>query len=275
MSQILAIISAALYGVADFSGGTATRSLSAWRVTAWSEVFGIPMLVLGLLVVDAPSVTGHDLIAGAIGGLFALVGVAMLYSALAAGTMSVVSPITGAVAALIPVVWGVSSGESIDAIQWFGITLAVFAVILMTNGRSHTRITPTVLLQALVAAVGFGIFFVALGQTNQASGLWPLAAARALSIPLAFLVAALRRSAAPPPGTLIGIVAFVGLADMASNLIGLTALQIGPLGINSVLISLYPAFTVAAAVVILRESPTMSQRVGIVGALVAAVILTV
>jgi drug/metabolite transporter (DMT)-like permease len=53
----------------------------------------------------------------------------------------------------------------------------------------------------------------------------------------------------------------------------LFALQTGPLGITVVLTSIYPAFTVIAAVVVLRERPTALQRSGIVLALVAAVLL--
>jgi len=275
MSQLLAIISSAFYGIADFSGGLASRSLAAWRVTAWSQLVGVVLLLGGLFVVEAPTVEGQDLLYGAVGGLFGLLGVAMLYTALAAGTMSVVSPITGVLAATFPIAWGLFSGETISAAQWFGIALASLAVVLITRTHSETRITRAVLFQAVAAAVGFGLFFIALGQTAEASGLWPLAAARSASIPVAFAIAALYKSSSVPPRALLPIVVFAGLTDMAANLAGLLALQMGPLGINSVLISLYPAFTVLAAIVVLKESPTNVQRIGIAAALVAAAVLAV
>ncbi len=275
MSQVLAIVSAAFYGIADFSGGLASRSLAVWRVTAWAQLFGVVLLLAGLLAIEAPAVKGQDLLYGVVGGLFGLLGVAMLYTALAAGTMSIVSPITGVLAAIFPIVWGLFSGEAIDSAQWFGITLAVVAVVLITRTHSDTRITRTVLFQAIAAAIGFGFFFVALGQTAEASGLWPLVAARSASIPVAFAVAAFYKSAAVPPRALLPMVAFAGLADTAANLAGLLALQMGPLSINAVLMSLYPAFTVLAAIVVLRESPSMVQRLGIATALVAAVMLAI
>lgn len=275
MSQFLAIVSAAFYGVADFSGGVASRSIAAWRVTAWSQLSGVGLLLIGLLAIDAPSIKGQDLLYGAVGGLLGLLGVAMLYMALAAGTMSVVSPITGTLAATFPIAWGLISGETISRAQWFGIALAIVAVVLITRSGSETRITRAVLVQAVAAAVGFGLFFIALGQTSETSGLWPLAAARGASVPVAFVVAGFYRSASLPPRSLLPIVVFVGLTDMAANLAGLLALQMGPLSINSVLMSLYPAFTVLAAIVVLRESPSTIQRVGIATALVAAVILAI
>ena len=47
----------------------------------------------------------------------------------------------------------------------------------------------------------------------------------------------------------------------------LLALQTGPLGVSVVLSSIYPAFTVIAAMIVLRERPTAVQRLGIVLAL--------
>ena len=128
MPQILALISAVLFGVSDFTGGIATRRVSAWVVAAWSQLLGLPILVLGLVVVTSTEVTRHDLMWGAIGGVFGVVGLAIMYSTLAAGKMSVVAPVIGAGAAGIPVMWAVATGETITWINWIGICVAGLAV---------------------------------------------------------------------------------------------------------------------------------------------------
>ena len=51
MSQLLALTSAAFYGLGDFVGGFATRRMALWRVTAWSMFIGIAVLIVGLFVV--------------------------------------------------------------------------------------------------------------------------------------------------------------------------------------------------------------------------------
>ena len=51
------------------------------------------------------------------------------------------------------------------------------------------------------------------------------------------------------------MVAVLGGLDMSANIAVALALQLGPVGINSVLSSLYPVFTVIAAIVLLRERP--------------------
>jgi drug/metabolite transporter (DMT)-like permease len=60
---------------------------------------------------------------------------------------------------------------------------------------------------------------------------------------------------------------------MAANVTITLALQRGPIGISSVLSSLYPAVTALAAVIVLHERPTPRQGVGIALALAAVLAL--
>jgi drug/metabolite transporter (DMT)-like permease len=275
MTQLSAVASAVLYGIADFSGGLASRMTSPWTVTAWSQLLGLPLLCLGLLVVSAPSISASDLAYGAMGGLFGLIGIVALYAALAAGTMSIVSPVTGALSAMLPVAWGLSSGESIAPLQWIGIGIAITSVAMIASDRSDARLSSSVIVLSLVASLGFAAFFIALSQTSPDAGMWPLAASRIVTVPVAFALAATMGVASVPAGRSLKIVTVAGNGDMAANIAILIALQRGPLGVNSVLVSLYPAVTVIAAMVVLGERPTSVQRVGIVLALCAAVALSV
>jgi drug/metabolite transporter (DMT)-like permease len=275
MTQLSAVASAVLYGIADFSGGLASRMTSPWTVTAWSQLLGLPLLCLGLLVVSAPSISASDLAYGAMGGLFGLIGIVALYAALAAGTMSIVSPVTGALSAMLPVAWGLSSGESIAPLQWIGIAIAITSVAMIASDRSDARLSSSVIVLSLVASLGFAAFFIALSQTSPDAGMWPLAASRIVTVPVAFALAATMGVASVPAGRSLKIVTVAGNGDMAANIAILIALQRGPLGVNSVLVSLYPAVTVIAAMVVLGERPTSVQRVGIVLALCAAVALSV
>jgi len=275
MSNLLALGAASLYGVADFAGGLATRRLPAWRVTAWSQILAIPFLVGGVLITGWTSIDLDDVVFGSIGGVLGLVGIVALYGALSEGTMSIVSPMAGVLTATLTVTWGLVSGETIDAVQWTGIVMAVSAVVLIAANRTDTRMTRTVFAKTMIASVGFAGFFIAFAQTSQDAGLVPLAVGRGLSVPVAFLIAASVRTAARPPNDSVGIVVLSGNADVAANIAIVIALQRGPLGISSVLVSLYPMFTVLAAMLILGERPTIPQRLGIILAVVAAALLVV
>ena len=275
MSQLLALTSAALFGFADFAGGLASRTTSAWRVTAWSQLLGVPILLIALATISESNFSAKDMAFGMLAGSVGLVGIAMLYFALASGTMSVVSPIVGVISASIPVIWGLTTGETFGTFEWIGIVAAIVSVVLIAGQRSHVRPTAKIIVQALTAAVAFGVFFIAIGQTTQDSGLWPLAAGRLVTVPIALVVAHLTASAAIPPRDVLPKVAFVAAGDMLANITVLLAIQTGGIGITAVLSGLYPAFTVMAAVLILRERPSTQQRVGIAIAVVAAAMLTV
>jgi drug/metabolite transporter (DMT)-like permease len=223
--------------------------------------------------VPVEEVTAADLAWGAIAGIAGLVGLVILYSTLAAGTMSVVAPISGAVAAAIPVVFDLARGKDMSLLRVLGIALALAVVLLVGLDHSARHLDVRLLLQAAAAGVAFAAFFIALGFTDEASGLWPLVAARSVTIPISFVVALALGVSAPPHGHDLSLVAAAGTLDMGANVAIALALQRGPLGINSVLSSLYPAVTAVVAVVVLKERPSTQQLVGIGLALAAVLAL--
>lgn len=274
MSSSLAIVAALFYGFADFAGGYATRRLSVWTVIAWAQLLGLGLLAVGVVVVPASAVTRADLLWGAGAGLAGLIGLALLYLALARGSMTIAAPISGAVAAVIPVLVDVIAGTGLTTRQWLGVGLALGAILLVGLEHSSGRLDRRSLLYAVVAGALFGVFFVAFSQTDPASGLWPLVTARAISVPIAFAMAASRGVVAPPRSELLGIVAVAGNLDMAANIAGALALQRGPAGVTAVLVSLYPAVTAGMAMLVLRERPTRLQLLGVglaLGAVIALV----
>lgn len=273
MSPLLAALASLFYGIGDFAGGLGSRQISAIRVTPWSQLVGLPLLFVGLVVIGWDDVMAADVVYGALSGVFGLVGMVALYGALAAGTMSTVAPLTGALTALIPVVWGLAGGENITGRQWTGIVLAVVAISLVAREHAHARLTWPVAIRALIASAGFAAFFITLDFTREASGLWPLVAARGVSLVVGLAVLAAIKQITRPERPVLPVVVVAGNADIAANISALLALQTGPLGVTVVLTSIYPVFTALAAVIVLNERPKLVQVVGIALAMVAAVLL--
>jgi len=189
--------------------------------------------------------------------------------------MSIVAPISGVTSAAIPVIADLLFGNTLSTRQWLGIGLAFAAVVLVGYERSSGSADFRLIARAMAAGAAFGFFFIMFAQTSPDSGLWPLVAARATTIPIAFLVAALSGVAAPPPRRDVGLLGFVGSLDMAANVTIALALQRGPLAVNVVLSSLYPAFTAVTAIIVHHERPSSRQSVGVflaLGAIVALVL---
>jgi drug/metabolite transporter (DMT)-like permease len=275
LSQLLALVSAVLFGFGDFTGGYVTRRVSIWTVMLWTQVFGLAILAAGLAVVPWENVTRSDVVWGAAAGLFGITGLGVFYSTLAQGSIAVVAPITGAAGAAIPVIVDLATGGVLDPVQWLGVVLAIGAILLISADRSPGAVENPQVLRALVAGAAFALFFIALSRTAEGSGLWPLAASRVASVPLVAALAVGLRAAQPPGGRDLGLVAAVGSFDMGANVAIALSLQRGSLAVSAVLSSLYPAVTAGLAVVFLEERPKRWQWVGVAAALGAVVALAV
>lgn len=273
MTFILAIGAAVSYGIADFSGGYASKRLPPWGVMAWSQTLGVVALVAGLLVFPAEMVTSADISWGVFAGVGGAIGLGLLYRSLAEGTMSLVSPVAAATSAILPVIIDLATGGELSTLAVIGIVIALVAIVTIARERSHQRLNRRLLAMAIASGAGFGMFFVAIAQTAEASGFWPLVGARAATIPLGFLLHRLLEPPTRPRGVSVRWIAGAGLFDMSANLLIAAALQRGPLGIVSVLSSLYPAVTAMVAMAVLKERLSPTQVAGVGLAMIAVVLL--
>jgi drug/metabolite transporter (DMT)-like permease len=240
---------------------------------AWSQSIGLVALAGGLALFPAETVTAADILWGMLAGLGGAIGIGLLYRALAEGTMAIVSPVTAATTATIPVIVDIATGGEMTMLAGVGVVFALAAIWMIAGERSEQRLDIRLLLIALAAGVGFAIFFIAISQTSEASGFWPLVGARAITIPLGFLLHRFLEVPARPTGVGLRWVTAAGLLDMGANLLIAAALQQGPLGIVSVLSSMYPVVTALAAVALLKERLSKTQSAGVGLAMTAVVLL--
>jgi drug/metabolite transporter (DMT)-like permease len=266
MAVLLALGGAIAYGLSDFIGGLASRRTSVWPV-AFLACLGAMLgsLVLAVAVPGDPEPV--DYAWAALGGLGSGIGTAFLYRGLSRGRMGVVAPVSAVGAALIPVAFGVLTGERPTPLVWLGIVAAAPGIWLVSKedaGEFAGEPTGTSgLLDGVLAGVGFGVLFAALGQVPTSAGYWPLAVNQLLSL-VAVSVSCVLLGGSPVPRdrtALWGLVAGV-LASLA--VLGfLLATERGLLSVSAVLTSLYPAATVLLAAVVLKEHIHRIQSVGL------------
>src|SRR5438046_3921007 len=114
-------------------------------------------IVVVAALVSATSVHLADWAWGAASGGAGVVGLILLYGALAKGPMAVVAPITAVCSAVVPVIVGVAEGDRPKAVAVAGIVLALPAIVLVAGDASSTpsavapklRVKPRVLAEAL------------------------------------------------------------------------------------------------------------------------------
>lgn len=251
---LLALLGAASYGVSDFIGGMFGKRASAWAVAATGGVGGAAAsTVLALLHSGDP--TAGDLAWGAGAGVGAGVGTAFLYRGLASGRMGVVAPVSGVLAVVLPVVVGVVTGERPGALVWLGIVAAVPAIWMVAREPSRTagEATGTGARDGVLAGIGFGGLFTCLGQIPDSAGFWPLVTTQLVGLLVIAVAATVLGATWVPRHTAAWGGVLAGLLGGVATWAFLLATQHGLLSVSAVLTSLYPAFTVVLAALVLRE----------------------
>jgi drug/metabolite transporter (DMT)-like permease len=283
MAYLLAIASAVFYGAADFTGGLATRRAGTIAVVILSQASGLILLALILPFLPDTSPSRPDLLWGALAGLTGGIGVALLYRALAIGIMAVVAPTTAVCAVAIPVVVSVLLGERPGTLAVAGMALGIGSIVLVSqqnhpaqSGQAQSPASPrqSGVGIALVSGVAIGFFFLTLAQTGSDAGMWPILAARMVSVTLFAGVAASQGISLRMPLRMAVLSLVCGVIDMLANALYLVAAREGPLSTVVTLSSLYPASTVLLARIVLGERLNLLQTFG-VGCALAAVVLIV
>jgi uncharacterized membrane protein len=278
VAYLLALLSAAFFGAADFIGGMATRRAHSFAVVVVTGVAGLALLAVLIPLMPPATPSAGDFAWGAAGGLAGGCAIALLYRALAIGTMSVVAPITAVCGAILPVVAGLILGERPSLPTGIGMVVALVAIILVSQENKQApgpgpRAPGTAIRLALLAGVAIGFFYLALAETSPDAGLWPLVSARAVSVTLFGLAVIAGRHTLRMPGPLAGLVIAGGVLDMLANALYLLATRGGPLSVVVILSSLYPASTVLLARIVLKERLSPPQVAGVVGATIAVMLI--
>jgi drug/metabolite transporter (DMT)-like permease len=265
MAVLLALAAAIAYGLSDFVGGVASRRTTVWPVALTACVGAtLGTLVLALVVRGDP--TGADIAWGLLGGVGSGTGTAFLYRGFARGRMGVVAPVSAVGAALLPATLAVATGERPSGIVWVGMAVALPGIWMVSREPAAIGAQASSaegLLDGVLAGLGFGLLFAALGQVPDGAGFWPVMGTQLVSL-VAVTAAALALGGDPVPrlradwwGLAAGLLATLAVVGF------MLARQQGLLSVAAVLTSLYPAATVVLATVVLHERLHRGQSVGL------------
>ncbi len=277
MTALLSLIGALIVGASDFGGGVAARRQSPFAVAAWIQAASLGLIVTAVWFIDAPEIRTVDLTAGVVAGLSGTFSFVSLYAAFSRGKISLLAPVSASIGAVIPTLVGLGRGESLSVINVVGIVVALIALALVTqerDGAEADATPPFAFALALLAGLGFSVFFLALAETQQDAGLWPLVTARVVSVPIVALIALTLGRDITMPRDLRAVVIAAGIAEGISNVFAMWAYQRGPLAVAAVLGAFYPVSTVLLARLVLSERLRLVQWIG-VGMALAAIPLVV
>lgn len=303
----LGLSGALIFGSADFLGGLAAKRISAILATAISAAGGLLLLLIALPLAGGAWSPGA-VIWGGLSGIAGALAISLLYACLAIGPMSILSPLTAVVSAIVPMTVGLMGGDRFAPIGYAALGLALVAVVLVgfVPEKGAVRPAPRAILMAITSGAMIGAFMILIDQTPTDSGVVPLVMNRAVNVTIMFGVvgvvalAAARKRARLRESVLVGagapdpradalarrgvrsafdrrnlaigvrLALACGAVDAMANVLLLLGIRAGDLSVMSVLTALYPAGTILLAAVVLRERIAPVQWAGLLLALIAA-----
>jgi drug/metabolite transporter (DMT)-like permease len=262
------LAAAASWGGGGFSGGISARQASVFTVAPFSRVTGIAAQISLALALGEGAPSQASLLWAAAAGVAGSVGLIALYQSLAVGKMGINSPLTGVLAAAFPVLVAALTLGVPPAVRLSGFALAVAGIWCLSRPAGAMQ-RPRGLGLAALSGLGFGGFYVLISQVRGPSVFWPLAVATATALLIMVGLSAVRRQPLRPPRRVIGVALLAGILDAGGNACFVLAAHAGRVDVAAVLGSLYPAFTVLLARVVLDERLSRTQTVGLVAAIAA------
>lgn len=270
----ISLASAFSWGVSDFLGGLTSRRLPVLAVLAVSQPAGLALIALMILIFGADPISADKFALAALAGAASLGGLWAFYAAMAMGTVSVVAPIAS-LGVVVPVAFGLARGDAPAAIQLIGLVPAIAGVVILSYEEhpEHAGVARRSIVLAVLAGLGFGIFFTGLDIASpDRPGLAVLAVRVGGMATVAIALLITRPRLAAVSGS-IAVLLTIGFFDALANALFAVASTKGVLPVVAVGSSMYPAFTIALAHGVLGERLARIQWAGVVLALLGVALI--
>jgi len=278
--SILFGLGAALgWGAGDFTGGIASRKVGAHRAVFYSEIAGVFLLLAMQAVVREAFPTFQNWLFAMFAGAVGTLGLMLLYHSMTLGLMSVSAPVSGLLAALLPVIVGMAREGLPQTPTVIGFIFALAAVWLISQSEAGFRDILAHLSDLklpMLAGLTFGLYFILMHESTSDGGrVLPMIASRAGgSIMIASYMLFSRASLRVSDKSAWFVLLLNGVFDVGGNVFFVLAGQAGRLDVASVLSSLFSGVTVLLAWIFLRERLSRGQWLGVAFALAAIVLMT-
>jgi drug/metabolite transporter (DMT)-like permease len=274
LALAISLASAFSWGVSDFLGGLTSRRLPVLGVLAVSQPAGLLLIVLLIPLLGADSIPAGKLGIAFLAGAASLGGLGAFYAAMAMGTVSVVAPIA-ALGVVVPVAVGLAEGEAPSTVQLAGLVPAMAGVIILSyeEDPEHAGVPRRSIVLAIVAGLGFGVFFTGLDAAATDRPGWAILAVRAGGVTTVAAALLITQPRLEGVAAAWPVLITIGVFDVVANALFAVASTKGVLPVVAVGGSMYPAFTVALAHGVLGERLATVQWAGVLLALLGVAMI--
>lgn len=259
---ILALAAAVLYGASDFYGGLLSRRAHYAFVGLVGQTAAATTAVLAALAIGSAAPSGAATLWGLAAGVGGAVGTLALYRGLSLGRMNVAGPLSAVGAAGVPVLVDIALGQRLTTAAVLGVGLAIPGIWLVSSESGRRGLGAGGVGEGLLAGLGFAVLFVCLDRAGDGAGLWPVAAGQ-VTAAVVLGVIAISSGRGAPRRAASWTAVWPGILGASATILYFFAAREGAMAIAAVITSLYPAFTVALAALVLRERTTLTHGAGL------------
>jgi drug/metabolite transporter (DMT)-like permease len=269
---VFGLLSAAVWGAGDYTGGISTRKFNSLAVLVVSAFTGLLLLILCTFIWPEPFPKWPAIIWAVLAGITAVLSLGFLYKALSLGNSAIVASISAVIGAALPVFYGILIAGLPNLIKVIGFILAILGIWLVSRAsQERKKIIPGSIMLAVLAGIGFGAFFIVIPLAGPKLTFTPLIICRSTYFAIAFFLLLLQKKemgkAAISP-----LVWFNGFFDITGTALFMLARQYTRFEFAVILTSLYPAVTILLFRIFHKEHISSAQWLG-VGLCITAVIL--
>ncbi|GJM39392.1 MAG: multidrug transporter [Acidimicrobiales bacterium] len=268
-------LAAVLIGVSDLVLIRSSDKAHIVTIMVLVSAGGVLTGFAALLVVDSTIRLG-DMALGALAGMSMGAALALYVVSMRATSVSVTSPIVAVLNSLWPFGYGVLiNDETPERLAIAGVALGLLSLVVTTWSPESTGNLARGVALALLSGTAYGLGNILLGNTSEASGMWPAVTHRSAGVVMFLVVAAVvgLPRLAPPSVRLSPLVAgFLGTGALVAFLIGV---QGGSLSIVSVSMGMFPAVSVGLLHLFAGHPLRWWQAVGIGGAITGVAVIAV
>jgi drug/metabolite transporter (DMT)-like permease len=275
IGSLFAIASALSWGGGDFTGGLAMRRGRQFHTLVVSMVAGLVVLIAVILIgreVFPPlDVIKWPILAGAVG----CIGIGSLYIALSSNHSAIVAPASAVIGVAVPVLYNSLTAGLPPTTALIGFVLALAGIWLVSRTKADgAPLTTKGIILTIVSGLGFGGFYIFMAQVPRGYVFSPLVISRSTALLVALMLLLFSRE--PRSSFFTNPISFLaGVLDAGGNALYMLARQFTREDVAVVLSSIYPAINVLLAALLMKESVSRWQWLGVGLCVVAVALISV
>lgn len=265
-SSLFALGTVCSWGVSDFLGGYTARRFEPFLLAGLGHLAGTIYVATIAISSHEPVPALAHLAWAAAGGAAGGLSLGIFYRALSSN-MGVAAPVSAVLSAAIPTAFAMLTRGVPAPLTIAGFALALTGIWLISRPEGGAR--PEGLGLALIAGVGFALFYIFMDRAGSGAAFWLATASRGSAFAVTAIIILAGRKFSPTYAAGFGLGLLAGCVDVTGTVFYIRAAQTGRLDTAVILSSLYPAVTVLLARFLLKEHFSKWKAVGVLAALAA------